>query len=113
MLERIHLVVVREVEKPGSLTAGAELLCPPQPALSHSIKKLEAQLGSEIWRREGRNLRLTQAGEQVLAAPNQGLPRLELAVARLRQVAQGQRGTLRIGMECHPCYRWLLNVVSP
>ena len=22
-------------------------------------------------------------------------------------------GTLRIGMECHPCYQWLLKVVSP
>ena len=25
----------------------------------------------------------------------------------------GERGTLRIGMECHPCYQWLLKVVSP
>jgi len=113
MLERIHLVVVREVEKHGSLTAAAELLCLTQSALSHSIKKLEAQLGTEIWRRDGRHLRLTQAGEQVLAVANQVLPQLDLAEERLRQVVQGQRGTLRIGMECHPCYRWLLNVVSP
>jgi len=113
MLERIHLVVVREVERSGSLTAAAEILCLTQSALSHSIKKLEMQLGTEIWRREGRHLRLTQAGEQVLAVANQVLPQLDLAEQRLRQVAQGQRGTLRIGMECHPCYRWLLNVVAP
>ncbi|HKO48221.1 MAG TPA: LysR family transcriptional regulator [Polyangiaceae bacterium] len=113
MLERIHLVVVREVEKHGSLTAAAEILCLTQSALSHSIKKLEAQLGTEIWRREGRHLRLTQAGEQVLSVANQVLPQLDWAEERLRQVALGQRGTLRIGMECHPCYRWLLNVVSP
>ena len=113
MLERVHLVVVREVEKHGSLTAAAEILCLTQSALSHSIKKLEAQLGTEIWRREGRNLRLTQAGQHVLAVANQVLPQLDLAEERLRQVVQGERGTLRIGMECHPCYRWLLNVVSP
>lgn len=113
MLERVHLVVVREVEKHGSLTAAAEILCLTQSALSHSIKKLEAQLATQIWRREGRNLRLTQAGQHVLAVANQVLPQLDLAEARLRQVAQGERGTLRIGMECHPCYRWLLNVVSP
>jgi len=113
MLERIHLLVVREVEKHGSLTAAAEILCLTQSALSHSIKKLEGQLGTEIWRRDGRNLRLTQAGEQLLAVANQVLPQLALAEERIRQVAQGQRGTLRIGMECHPCYRWLLNVVSP
>jgi LysR family transcriptional regulator, regulator for metE and metH len=113
MLERVHLVVVREVEKNGSLTAAAEVLCLTQSALSHSIKKLEAQLGMEIWRREGRHLRLTQAGQYVLALANQVLPQLELAEERLREFAAGGRGTLRIGIECHPCYRWLLNAVAP
>ena len=113
MLERVHLVIIREVEKHGSLTAAAEALALTQSALSHSIKKLEAQLGMEVWRREGRYLRLTQAGEHVLALANQVLPQLDLAEERLQQLAQGKRGTLRIGMECHPCYRWLLNVVAP
>jgi DNA-binding transcriptional LysR family regulator len=31
----------------------------------------------------------------------------------MKQYAKGERGTLRIGMECHPCYQWLLKVVSP
>jgi len=31
----------------------------------------------------------------------------------LTQIAEGQKGILRIGMECHPCYRWLLKVVAP
>ena len=113
MLERVHLVVVREVDKHGSLTAAAEVLCLTQSALSHSIKKLEAQLGMDIWRREGRHLRLTQAGQYVLAVANQVLPQLDLAEERLREFAQGGRGTLRIGIECHPCYRWLLNAVAP
>jgi len=38
---------------------------------------------------------------------------LALAEERLGQYAQGERGALRIGMECHPCYQWLLKVVSP
>ena len=113
MLERVHLIVVKEVESRGSLTAAADVLGLTQSALSHSIKKLEAQLGAPIWRREGRNLRLTQAGQYVLALANEVLPRVELAEERLRQLAAGGRGTLRIGMECHPCYRWLLNVVAP
>jgi LysR family transcriptional regulator for metE and metH len=113
MLERVHLVVVREVTRLGSLTAAASVLGLTQSALSHSIKKLETQLGAAIWRREGRNLRLTQAGEYVLSVANEVLPRVEHAEERLRQFAAGERGTLRIGMECHPCYRWLLNVVAP
>jgi len=113
MLERMHLTIVQEVEKQGSLTAAANVLCLTQSALSHSMKKLEQQLGTDIWLREGRSLRLTQAGQYVLAVANRVLPQLDMAEERLRQFAQGERGTLRIGMECHPCYQWLLKIVAP
>ena len=113
MLERIHLAIIQEVEQQGSLTAAADVLCVTQSALSHSMKKLEGQLGTDIWLREGRSLRLTQAGQYLLAVANRVLPQLDLAEDRLKQFAQGERGTLRIGMECHPCYQWLLKIVSP
>ncbi len=113
MLERIHLAIIREVDRQGSLTAAANTLYLTQSALSHSIKKLEQQLNTDIWLREGRSLRLTQAGQYLLAVANRVLPQLSLAEEQLRQFAQGERGTLRIGMECHPCYQWLLKVVSP
>ena len=113
MLERIHLAIIQAVDKYGSLTAAAEILCVTQSALSHSMKKLEQQLGADIWLREGRSLRLTQGGQYLLAVANRVLPQLALAEERLGQYAQGERGALRIGMECHPCYQWLLKVVSP
>ena len=113
MLERIHLAIVQAVDKHGSLTAAADILCVTQSALSHSMKKLEQQLGADVWLREGRSLRLTQAGQYLLAVANRVLPQLALAEERLGQYAQGERGALRIGMECHPCYQWLLKVVSP
>jgi LysR family transcriptional regulator, regulator for metE and metH len=113
MLERIHLAIVREVDRHGSLTAAAGVLHLTQSALSHSMKKLEQQLGTDIWLREGRSLRLTQAGQYLLAVASRVLPQLALAEERLGQYAQGERGALRIGMECHPCYQWLLKVVSP
>ena len=113
MIERIHLAIVLEVDRQGSLTAAAGQLCLTQSALSHTVKKLEQQLGTEIWLREGRNLRLTQAGHYLLEVAKRVLPQLALAEERMGQYAQGERGTLRIGMECHPCYQWLLKVVSP
>ncbi len=113
MLERMHLAIIREVQKEGSLTAAAEVLCTTQSALSHSMRKLEDQLGTPVWLREGRSLRLTQAGEYLLAVANRVLPQLALAEEQMRQFAAGELGTLRIGMECHPCYQWLLKVVSP
>jgi LysR family transcriptional regulator, regulator for metE and metH len=113
MLEKIHLAIIREVDKEGSLTAAANVLCTTQSALSHAMRKLEDQLGTQIWLREGRNLRLTQAGQYLLEVANRVLPQLALAEERVRQFATGERGTLHIGMECHPCYQWLLKVVAP
>lgn len=112
-LERIHLEIVRAVAQHGSLTAAAEKLHLTQSALSHTVRKLEDQLGVAIWHREGRRLRPTQAGEYLLAVANRLLPQLAHAEEHLDQYAQGQRGSLRIGMECHPCYQWLLKIVSP
>ncbi len=113
MLQRIHLEIVRAVDRYGSLTAAAEKLHLTQSALSHTVRKLEQQVTTQIWHREGRTLRLTQAGEYLLAVANRVLPQLDHAEERIRQFAKGDRGTLRIGMECHPCYQWLLKIVSP
>jgi LysR family transcriptional regulator for metE and metH len=113
MLDRAHLAVIREVDRQGSLTAAANVLCLTQSALSHTIKKIEQQLGTPLWKREGRQLRLTQAGQYLLGVANRLLPQLEHAEQIIRQYAKGQRGALRIGMECHPCYQWLLKIVSP
>lgn len=113
MIERAHLTIVREVDRQGSLTAAASTLCLTQSALSHAMRKLEQALGTDIWVREGRSLRLTQSGRYLLEVANRLLPQLDQAEERLRQYAQGERGTLRIGMECHPCYQWLLKIVSP
>lgn len=113
ILDRIHLTIIQEVAREGSLTAAAGRLNLTQPALSHAIRKLELQLGVEIWRRTGRSLSLTQAGLQLLAIANRLLPQFTQAEERIRQFAKGERGKLRIGMECHPCYQWLLKVVAP
>lgn len=113
VLERIHLEIIRTVDQHGSFTAAAAVLHLTQSALSHSIRKLEGQLGVAIWRREGRRLCPTQAGELLLALANRLVPQIDHAEERLRQLARGEHGTLRIGMECHPCYQWLLKIASP
>lgn len=112
-IERIHLEIVRAIDRLGSVTAAAESLYVTQPALSHSIRKLEEALGLKVWTREGRSLRLTQGGEHLLSVANRLLPQFERAEQQLQQFAQGERGTLRIGMECHPCYQWLLKIAAP
>lgn len=112
MIDRHHLEILRAVDRDGSLTAASESLHLTQSALSHAIRKLERYLGTPLWLRDGRQLRLTQAGEYLLSLANRLLPQLEHAEQVIGQYARGQRGTLRIGMECHPCYQWLLKVVG-
>lgn len=113
VLQRVHLTLIREVYQRGSLSAAARELHLTQSALSHTVRKLEEQLGAAIWHREGRSLRPTQVGEYLLAVANRILPQLIHAEERVAQLASGERGTLRIGMECHPCYQWLLKIVAP
>jgi len=113
MIERIHLAIIREVDRQGSLTAAAGALSLTQSTLSHTMRKFEKSLGTDIWVRENRCLRLTQAGQYLLAVANRLLPQLDQAENLLHQYAIGERGTLHIGMECHPCYRWLLKIVAP
>lgn len=112
-IERQHLAILREVARQGGVTAAAERLCLTQSALSHAIKRLEGQLGVAVWEKDGRRLRPTAAGRHLLALADRLLPQFEHTEAILADFAAGRRGALRIGMECHPCYRWLLRVVAP
>jgi LysR family transcriptional regulator, regulator for metE and metH len=112
MLQRSHLAIIREVERQGSVTAAATRLFLTQSALSHAIRKLEQSLGTAVWEREGRSLRLTQSGAHLLDLANRVLPQLEQAEQTIADYSRGMRGTLHIGMECHPCYQWLLKLVA-
>lgn len=113
MLERSHLAILVALNSAGTLAEAAEQLHLTQSALSHAIRKLEEQAGVALWRKEGRRLRLTQAGHYLLGVAQRLLPQMEEADEVLRSYGEGRQGKLRIGMECHPCYEWLLTVVSP
>lgn len=113
MLERSHLTIIQTIEKVGTLTEAANQLCLTQSALSHSIKKLELQLGTAVWLKDGRRLRLTQVGKAILSLAERVLPQFLHSEQLIGKMAEGGQGSLRIGMECHPCYQWLLNIVGP
>lgn len=113
MIERQHLQIVREIDRCGSLTEAADQLFLTQSALSHAMKKLQQQLGVALWHKQGRKLQFTPAGNELLKLARRLLPQLEHSEQRLQAMGRGEQGQLRIGMECHPCYRWLLTVVEP
>ncbi len=113
MIERYHLEILRAVDRTGTLNGAAKSLHVTQSALSQSIKKLETLAGVVIWEKSGRNIRLTEAGVYLLDLAKRLLPQLENGEKTLQKYGEGSRGTLRIGMECHPCYRWLLQSIAP
>ncbi|MCU7904422.1 MAG: LysR family transcriptional regulator [Candidatus Thiodiazotropha sp. (ex Epidulcina cf. delphinae)] len=112
MIEPVHLRIVAALKRHGTLTEAADTLCLSQSALSHQIRHLEKKLGIDIWEKEGRRLRLTRAGDHLLAAAHKILPLLEQSERTLKAYAEGKQGILRIGVECYPCYEWLTGVMG-
>lgn len=113
MIERSHLEIIKEVKRQGTLTEAASALHLSQSALSHAIRKLEQQTGTKIWKKHGRYLQFTDAGIYLLDLAERILPQFEHAETTISRFAKGKKGVLRVGMECHPCYQWLIKVVFP
>lgn len=113
MLDRQHLAIVREVSRAGSVTAAAERMNLSQSAVSHAISKLEKRYKVSVWRKSGRGLQLTQAGKYLLQLADRLVPELDYAERVLADISRGRRGAMRIGMECHPCEKWLMRVTRP
>lgn len=62
-----HLRYFWTVAKEGSLARAAEKLHVSQPSISEQMRELESALGEKLFRREGRNNKLTEAGQIVFA----------------------------------------------
>ena len=112
MIERSHLKILQALNQHGTLTEAANALCLSQSALSHQIRYLEKKMQISLWNKEGRLLRLTQAGELLLQVAQQVLPVFQQAEETLKAYSEGKQGVLRIGVECYPCTKWLNSVVG-
>ncbi|MBU2761446.1 LysR family transcriptional regulator [Acidithiobacillus sulfurivorans] len=107
-IEIRHLRTIEAVAQFGSLAAAAQRLHLTQSALSHQLRGLEAEFGVNILDRErGSQLRLSPAGEELLAAAREVLPRVRQLQEELKRRALGNSGRLRIAVECHTCFDWL------
>ena len=86
------------VAEEGNITRAAERLHISQPALSAAIKTLEAQLGVALLDRSDRVLRVTPAGEQLLASGRALLREADRVFEEVRARDRAVVGQLRIGM---------------
>ncbi len=95
------LTVFMAVAENGSFSAAAERLFLTQPAVSKRIAQLEQQLGTRLFDRVGRRIRLTEAGEALLPRARQVLLDLEDMGRAISNLTGRVAGTLRIGTSHH------------
>jgi DNA-binding transcriptional LysR family regulator len=92
-----HLRLFAAVADKGGFTRAAESLNLSQPAISKAIGDFERQLGTSLFDRGSRTLRLTDAG-RILHARARELFGVEHAAAQqLRELRGLERGILRVG----------------
>ncbi|MEW6612461.1 MAG: LysR family transcriptional regulator [Pseudomonadota bacterium] len=107
-IELRHLRTLLALAETGSLSTAAERVHLTQSALSHQIKALENAFGVSLFQRKSTPLRLSAAGERLLRLARTVLPEVKAAERDLARMAQGQAGRLRIAVECHTCFDWLM-----
>ncbi|MFI0445981.1 LysR family transcriptional regulator [Actinomadura sp. 6N118] len=87
--------ILREVARLGSMTAAARSLSYTQPAISHHITRLEAEVGTPLVIRYGRGVRLTEAGRILVEHVEDVLCRMADTEERIATIAGLRAGRVR------------------
>jgi DNA-binding transcriptional LysR family regulator len=97
MLDPRRLLVFRTVARAGSFSAAAGELHLTQPSVSRAVAGLEAAIGMPLLLRRRDGLRLTDAGEQLLARAEIVAGQLARAEEDLAALRRAEAGTARLG----------------
>lgn len=103
-----HLRTLLALRQTGSLSRAAQLLNLTQSALSHQVKGLEDHYGGALFARKSSPLTFTAAGQRLLELADVVLPLVGDAERDVVRRVQGAAGSLRIAVECHTCFDWLM-----
>jgi len=112
MLELRHLKSLIAIAETGRLVWAAERMHLTQSALSHQVKALEGYFGVALLDRTQTGLRFTQAGERLLKLARETMSAVGAAERDLAALKVDGRGELRIVLECHTCFDWLMPVLD-
>lgn len=82
-----------------SFTAASKIVFVSQPALSRQMSRFETDLGTALFERNGREVRLTAAGTAMLTAAREILGLWQSAKQTTRAVAAAKSNILRVGFE--------------
>lgn len=107
-LELRHLRTLLALREAGNLSRAAQLLNLTQSALSHQLRGLEEHYGAELFARKSHPLVFGAVGQRLLRLAEAVLPQVDEADRDVRRLAAGSAGQLRIAVECHTCFDWLM-----
>lgn len=96
-MELRHLRYFVVVAEEQNVTRAAARLHVSQPPLSRAIRQLEFDLGVDLFARDAKSLRLTEAGKFFLNESRAVLARAEDAMRAVKDVAKGRGGDLHVG----------------
>ena len=108
MLELRHLETLIALAETGSLAGAAKRVSLTQSALSHQVKTLESHYGCPLFERKTTPLRWTPPGERLVALAYDVVRRIADANREVARLLEGRTGQLRIAVECHSCFDWLM-----
>lgn len=97
MLNPQRLAILVHVVEHGSITAAADELGYTPSAVSQQLKKLEQEVTQPLLRRRARGIAPTDAGHILVNHARKVLRQLDAAAADLKDLAEGNRGSLIVG----------------
>ncbi|AEI80539.1 transcriptional regulator LysR family [Cupriavidus necator N-1] len=112
MIEVRHLRSLVAIAESGKLATAAERVHVSQSALSHQIKAIESHYGLPLFDRTRQGLRFTPAGERLLALAREVMAAVSAADRDIERLKGDTRGELRVVLECHTCFDWLMPVMD-
>ena len=112
MLDTRHFRSLIAIAESGKITDAARRVHLSQSALSHQIKAIESHYGISLFDRSRTGLSFTPAGERFLQLARDVMNQITDAERDVLRLQTDTRGQLRIVLECHTCFDWLMPVMD-
>lgn len=96
-----QLEYFKVIAKTRNFTRAANMLSVTQPALSKAVSKLEKELETPLFQRDGRNIKITKSGEVFLKYAELALFNIEKGIEELKDIQRNNEKNISISStEC-------------